>query len=223
MSTARCWVCGELRVRNGHMVHPYPDMPTARSRCSAVVYNEWLAVAGGWGGLSSVEVMNTDSKQWYAAPPTPTPWSGMGTAIVGDTCYFMGGNTGEALASTATTEAYSVSLPALISQLPSLDSRERGKQHQIWKEIPGLQTTCSTPLSIRGSLLAVGGMDRDRKAVTAIHLYQPDTGEWVKVGRLANSDCTCAMITDTEMLVAGGRDDNYDITSRCDIALINAP
>ena len=44
--------------------------------------------------LSSVEVMNTDSKQWYAGPPTPTPWSHMKTAIVGDTCYFMSGYTG---------------------------------------------------------------------------------------------------------------------------------
>ena len=66
----------------------YPDMPTARFQCSAVVC---LAVAGGVGDsverLSSVEVINTDSKQWYAAPPTPTPWRSMETAIniVGDT------------------------------------------------------------------------------------------------------------------------------------------
>ena len=211
---------GVWRAESKEWTHPYPDMPTARSDCSAVVYNEWLAVAGGWGGerLSSVEVMNTDSKQWYAAPPTPTPWSSMRTAIVGDTCYFMDSFIRKS------TVVYSVSLPALVSQLPSLDSRERGKQHQIWKVIPGLQTKCSTPLSIRGSLLAVGGMDRDGKAVTAIHLYQPDTGEWVKVGDLPTPrlHCTCAMITDTEMLVAGERD--YRHTSiRCYIALINAP
>ena len=209
------------RAESKEWTHPYPDMPTARSQCSAVVYNEWLAVAGGWDGerLSSVEVMNTDSKQWYAVPPIPTPWS-VRTAVVGDTCYFMGGYTGR-----FTTEAYSVSLPALISQLPSLDSRERGKQHQIWKVIPGLQTILSTPLSIRGSLLAVGGRDRDNKAVSAILLYQPDTGEWMKVGDLPTPryNCTCAMITDTEMLVAGGRGDRHHISCSCVIALINAP
>ena len=221
-------VLGVWRAESKEWTHPYPDMPTARSQRSAVVYNEWLAVAGGWRRdgmerLSSVEVMNTDSKQWYVAPPTPTPWSTMTTAIVGDTCYFMGGFTGGSI--DPGTVVYSVSLPALISQLPSLDSRERGKQHQIWKEIPGLQTTHSTPLSIRGSLLAVDGRDRDGNAVSAIHLYQPDTGEWVKVGDLPTPRywSTCAMITDTEMLVAGGSDDNYLITSSCDIALINAP
>ena len=214
-------VLGMWRAESKEWTHPYPDMPTARSSCSAVVYNEWLAVAGtGRERLSSVEVMNTDSKQWYAGPPTPTPWGSMRTAIVGDTCYFMGGITGGSI--VATTVVYSVSLPALISQLRSLDSRERGKQHQIWKEVPGLQTTLSTPLSIRGSLLAVGGLDRGSNAVSAILLYQPDTGEWVKVGDLPTPRCwsTCAMITDTEMLVAGGSDDR---NRNCDIALINAP
>jgi N-acetylneuraminic acid mutarotase len=57
--------------------------------------------------------------------------------------------------------------------------------------------------------------------VTAIHLYQPDTEEWVKVGDLPTprSHCTCAMITDREMLVAGGNDGARKL-SNVDIALI---
>ena len=217
-------VLGVWRAESKEWTHPYPDMPTARAQGSAAVYNEWLVVTGGVGygvgRLSSVEVMNTDSKQWYAAPPTPTPWSFMETAIVGDTCYFMGGLTGGSYG-TAANDVYSVSLPALISQLRSLDS---SKQHQIWKEIPGLRTICSTPLSIRGSLLAVGGRDRDDKVVSAIHLYQPDTGEWTKVGDLLTPryDCTCAMITDTEVLVAGGSEDHAYCLKDTDITLINA-
>ena len=87
-------------------------------------------------------------------------------------------------------------------------------------------TTCRphgpTPLSIRGSLLAVGGRDKDDKAVTAIHLYQPDTGEWVKVGDLPTPRyrCTCAMITDREILVAGGADGRHYLC-RSDIALVS--
>ena len=74
--------------------HPYPDMTTPRALCSAVMYKQYLVVAGGEGAdkdLSSVEVMNTDTKQWFAGPPTPTAWTSMKTAIVGDICYFMGG------------------------------------------------------------------------------------------------------------------------------------
>ena len=91
----RSKVVGVWDADNKQRTHPYPEMHTARSSCSAVVHNEWLVVAGGISAsgpmLSSVEVMNTNSKQWCAGPPTPIPWSYMKTATVGDECYFMGG------------------------------------------------------------------------------------------------------------------------------------
>ena len=197
--------------------HPYPKMPTARYACSAVVYNEWLVVVGGekvLSTLSSVEVMNTDTKQWFAGPPTPTPLSSMNTAIVRDTCYFMGGSDTSGCYVNA---IYSVSLPALLSQC-SLDLRSR--QNQVWKEII-MGTIRSTPLSIRGSLLAVGGLE-GQKTLTAIQLYQPDTGKWVNVGDLPSPrrSCTCTMITDREMIVVGGSTHNAHATSLMDIAVI---
>ena len=127
--------------------HPYPDMTTPRHSCSAVVYKQYLVVAGGWGAggrLSSVKVMNTDTKQWYTGPPTPTAWGSMKTAIVGDVCYFMGGSIGMYY----TNKVYSVSLPALVSQLNSDSS---AKDTQTWKELPQLPVTHAAPLSISGS------------------------------------------------------------------------
>ena len=184
--------------------HPYPDMTTPRNSCSAVVYNQYLVVAGGKAGvgLSSVEVMNTDIKQWYAGPPTPIGWRSMKTAIVGNMCYFMGG----IIMGINTNNVYSVSLPALISQLNSDSS---AKDTQTWKKLPQLPVTLAAPLSISGSLLAVGGWDKDFKAVSALHLYQPDAGWWVKVADMPTPRCntTCIMITDKELLVAGGYHD----------------
>ena len=194
-------VLGVWDADNKQWTHPYPEMHTARFLCSAVVHNEWLIVAGGWPALgarlSSVEVMNTNSKQWYAGPPTPMPLCSMKTATVGDECYFMGGYNDMGFNNTV----YSVSLSALTTGLNSSTSKA-----QIWKEISGLQTTRSAPLSISGSLLAFGGEGKDCKAVTAIHLYQPDTVKWVKVGDLPTprSHCTCAMITDRELLLVCG-------------------
>ena len=212
-------VVGVWDSDNKQWTHTYPEMHTARSLCSAVVHNEWLIVAGGWSPgvmLSSVEVMNTNSKQWYAGPPTPIPWHSMKTATVGDECYFMGGYRATV---TPTNIVYSESLSALMTGLNS--STRKG---QIWKEISGLQTTRFTPLSISGSLLAVGGRDKDSEAVTAIHCYQPDTGEWVKVGDLPTPrrDCTCAMITDSEMVVAGGRSER-DWLKKMDISSPTQP
>jgi hypothetical protein len=59
-------------------------------------------------------------------------------------------------------------------------------------------------------------MDKDGRAVTAIHLYQPNTEEWVKVGDLSTPryDCTCAMITDRELLVAGGNTFLFSYTTK---------
>ena len=214
----RSKVLGVWDTDNKQWTHPYPEMHTEHSSCSAVVHNEWLVVAGGWlssgGRLSSVEVMNINSKLWYAGPPTPLPWVAMKTATVGDECYFMGG---DIATKYYTNTVYSVCLSALTTGLNSTTS----KGQIMWKEISGLQTTCSTPLSISGSLLAVGGRDTYCKAVTAIHLYQPDTGEWVKVGDLPTPrwNCICVMIKDREMVVAGGMSGG-DRLQRMDIASI---
>ena len=200
-------------------IHPYPDMTTPRHSCSVVVYTQWLVVAGGNGDstLSSIEVMNIDIKQWYAGPLTPIAWAEMKTAIVGDTCYFMGGfieGTFE-----YTTKVYSVSLPALISQLNPDSS---AKDTQTWKELPQLPVNRAAPLSIRGSLLAVGGRDKDNKAVSALHLYQPDAGQWVKVADMPTQryDCTCTMTTDQELLVVGGHHVDWPRSANMDIAQI---
>ena len=196
---------GVWRTDSKKWTHPYPDMPTARSRASAVIYDKWLIVAGGWSGddtpLSTVEVMNIDTKQWYTGTPTPTAFTYMKTAIVGDLWYLMGGYDDN---DRATDKVYSVSLPVLISQVNSTQ-----RDPQIWKCISGLGLHFSAPLSISGSLLALGGKIMGKyEATTTIHHYQPETEEWVKVGDLPapRSKCTCTVINNGEVLVAGGEE-----------------
>ena len=210
-------VLGVWRADNKQWTHPYPS---ARSDCSAVVYSKWLVVAGGEAdrhALSTVEVMNTDTKQWYDGPPTPKPWHRMKTATVGKVCYFMGGC---CPIYKGTNMVYSMSLDALTTELDSNNASA-----EIWREMSRLQTTCSTPLSFSGSLLAVGGRDTDDEAVTAIHRYLPGTdtgtGQWVRVGDLPvpRFKCTCAIIT-SEMVVVGGYDNNSSF-DRMDIATVS--
>ena len=191
---------GVWRTDSKKWTHPYPNMPTVRASPSAVTYKEWLIVVGGY--LSSVDIMNINSRQWHTAAPAPTAWYDMNTAVVGDICYFMGGSI---VVDGKTDVVYSVSLPALISQVNSKHSAE--KDQQIWRSISGLGLCCSTPLSLNGSLLALGGQGmKDQRTVTAIHHYRPETGEWVKVGDLPSPRyfCTCVRMTNGEVLVAGG-------------------
>lgn len=217
-SSEVCKVLGVWRADSRDWAHPYPDMNTARSRSSLAVYKEWLIVAGGKSDtdavLSTVEVMNTDIMHWYIGPPMPTGWQNMKTAIVGETCYFMGGYTGQ-----NTDKVYGVSLIAIISHLHSKNTEESNTQ--IWKEISGLRITLSAPLSINDSLLSIGGRDKEGRAVTAIHVYQPDTWEWVKVGDLPSPcyDCTCVLIAENELLVAGGENGTFGYLKNTSIAL----
>ena len=213
---------GAWRPDSNKWTHFCPDMLTARNVCSAVGYKEWLVVAGGVGDdgncLTSVEILNTHTKQWpwSTGPSTPVAWCRMRTAIVDDICYFMGG----LISGSSLSTMYSVSLPALISQLGSREPIACQSNTQIWKKISGLHLTDSTPLSIGGSLFAVGGKGKDHKALSVIYLYQCDTGEWVKVGNLPTPryDCTCIMIAEKELLVAGGSGGGNDWLKRVDIA-----
>ena len=217
-SSVRSKVLGVWDGDEKQWTHPYPEMPTARSSCSVIVYNEWLVVAGGLtststGVASAVEVMNINSKTWYDGPQTCVPWYWMKTALVGDECFFMGGYTRiNAFSAVATTKVYCMSLLNLVSNLHS-DEREG----QLWNVIPGLQVAHSTPLSISGSLLTVGGRDKDHNAMTAIHLYQTGAGEWMKIGDLPTPrfNCTCTLLNpNREVLVAGGHDcDNVRLNS----------
>ena len=129
---------------------PFPAMPTPRYSPSATSYKHWLVVAGGTGGgsLSTVEVLDIDSKQWSTAPSTPIPWYKMKSTIIGDTWYLMGGQ--------PTTDVHSVSLEALVSHSASDSST-------TWNKIAPHKCTLSSPLSLEGSLLALGGWDPKKK------------------------------------------------------------
>lgn len=201
--------------------HPYPKMLQQRSGCSAIVYNEWLVVAGGWADkhpLSSVEVLNIERGQWYAGPPTPIPWYCMKTALVGDTGYFMGGT--DESGSSYTTNVYQVCIELLISQATSTPYN---KDRPLWNTIP-LEFTGISPLSFNGSLLIVGGLDEDCFSSNYIQLYQPDTEKkWEKVGYLKSPryNCSCIQITDSDVLVILGEENLRKQLPDMELAQIN--
>ncbi len=192
---------GVWRSADKEWVDLYPDMPTPRYCSSVVTYNEWLIVVGGVNNgecLSSVDVMNIDTKEWYSGPPALRDISYMKTATVGDMCYYMGGYVANRRCSK---DVYRVSLQALISQVKS-----RNIDPQIWKKISPLNVAASTPLSIGGCLLALGGELPGNGGVTSIQHYRPESDDWIQVGDLPSPlfNCTCAVINDGDVLVAGG-------------------
>ena len=176
---------------------PFPPMPTPRCRTSATSYKHWLVVAGGQRNdiLSTVEVLDIDNKQWSTAPSTPITWDKMMSTIIGDTWYLMGGRYDLA---TDTAYVHSVSLEALISHSAS----DRSK---IWNKTSPLNCYYSSPLSLGGSLLALGGWDTKKEcSVSTIQRYVLETDTWDLV-EVQNpvSCCTCIM-TAGRLHVFGG-------------------
>ena len=190
---------GVWQTDNNQWTCPFPPMPTPHYSPSATSYKHWLVVAGGCRYLnsfvSSVEVLNVDNNQWSTGPSIPTPRQSMKSTIIGDTWYLMGGYDASA------TGGYYVSLEALVSHSATDGSN-------IWRKLPSRNYSNSCPLNIEGSLLALGGRDREKQCgVSTIQCYVPETNTWVAAGELPLGvfDCTC-IVTSGKLYIIGGRD-----------------
>ncbi len=184
---------------------PYPDMPTARWAAAAVGYQHFLVVAGGFGRgsyLTTVEILNTSTNQWYYA--LQTPFTCYLLTLVGDTLYAIGGldSQQKPIDSQQVVKVVSISVSALVSHATRVPRPFR----PTWKVtcIPELQL--STTVSLHNSLLAVGGMETSNRPSSAICLYNPQTNRWTKLGDVpaALYKCSCAVLPSGELVVLGG-------------------
>ena len=197
---------------SGEWTHPYPPMNIARHSSTAVSFNNHIIVAGGnddkEGTSSSVEVLDVASRRWYIAQSLPNPRSYLKSTLIGNTLYLMGGYLmgGYDHTGWATKTVHHVDLNELIAK--ALSNLDTPTPWQILQEVP---LKFSAPLSIGRSLLAVGGRDDRANQSSSIHLYQPDTRRWVKVGDLptARCWCTCSVLPSGEVIVAGGQTKLY--------------
>ena len=194
---------GVWKTDSNQWTRPFPPMPTPRASPSATSYKHWLVVAGGYrkSSLSPVEVLDIHNKQWSTAPSTPIPWDRMKSTIIGDTWYLP--QVGRDI-----TDVYSVSLEALVSHSASDSSK-------LWNTITPLNCHVSSPLSLGGSLLVLGGRDIKKECpVSTIQRYVPETNTWVPAGELPHPlhSCTCIM-TAGRLHVFGGYSSDGKIAS----------
>ena len=187
---------------SGSWTNPYPPMNTARDSSTAVCCNKYIIVAGGWVDrgryTSSVEMLDIALLKWCIAESLPNPRSELKSTLIGNTLYLMGGwgDTG-----LPTKVVHKVDLNELITKAVSKQATPT-----LWQVISDTPLKHSAPLNVGSSLFAVGGQDDHYHLSSSIHLYQPDTRRWVKVGDLptARYNCTCSVLPSGEVIVAGG-------------------
>ena len=211
-------VTNKITVWDSHQwTYPYPPMSTPRHSPAVVTYIKWLVVAGGHNGihsLTTVEIMDATNIQWFTATPLPVGCCNMTSAIVAEECYFMGGFTGN---SHPNKQVFHLSIADITSQAASQSAITPVQ----WHTLPDTPLECSAALALHGSLLAVGGRHSLKNSSSAIHLYQPESGQWVKVGDLptARDSCSCTRLPSGEILVIGGY--NISFISRVDVASVD--
>ena len=194
---------------HGMWTHPYPPMPTRRYSPAVAAYNQWLVVAGGSGDyyndLAAVEVLDTDNQQWLSASSLPVECGHVTTAILQDELYLVGGTLNK----------------TLVANLPDIIHSSTSATTKPWRTLPAPPLERSAAITVHGALLAVGGCHGNEPS-TAIHVYQPVTNSWSKVGDLPcpRSHCACTLLPSGELLVAGGRDSNGNLTARVDVTVI---
>ena len=190
---------------------PLPPMPTARHSPAVASYDRWLVVAGGRKHklLTTVEVLDTASRQWLSTSTSPLPQTcrNMTAIIVNDELFLIGGS--------LTTNALVVSLPDITRSSATANTSAQWRTFAV----PPLES--SAAIAYCGSVLAIGGRHGNTSS-TAIHVYQPATNNWKKVGDLPSprDSCTSTLLPSGEILVAGGLDSNDELTSRVDAVVL---
>ena len=139
-----------------------PAMPTKRYKTAAVCSGRSLIVAGGSDGrnkLSTVEVLDTDTRQWSIASALTHPFYWATMSICGERLYMLGGNDQTV---SMTRSVLSCSVPELLQfcQPQPLAGKLRtapANQSTIWRRVadaPHYRSSCAT---LCGQLVAVGG------------------------------------------------------------------
>ena len=206
---------------SGQWTSHYPPMNTARYFSTAVSFNNYLIVAGGLGDrqvpISSVEVLDLVSRRWCIAESLPNPLYELKSTLIGNILYLMGERCHN---DYATTVVHKVDLNELIAKALSKQATPT-----LWQTIEDTPHYDFAPLNVGGSLLAVGGHDDGDNPSSSIHLLQPDTRRWVKVGDLptARYCCTCSLLPSGEVIVAGGQTGPYQFINTVDfLSITNA-
>ena len=189
----------------------FPPMPTKRQCTISVCIGTSLIVAGGLGervtSLTTVEVLNTKTDQWFSVTDLPHPVTSASAAVCGDRVYVVERNH---------QSVYTCSLSKLLNS--GLESRSRYlkdklplsiiSQANVWKQVadvPLLNTTC---VSLRDELLVVGGVDSEllNTASRVVHIYDSTTDSWRVISHMSTprSSCFAAVLPGDQLIVVGG-------------------
>ena len=160
-------------------VRHFPAMRNKRQSPAAVYVNNTLVVAGGDGDefVSTVEVLNTQTKQWFTAFSLPISMSRASAVLCRDHIYIAGVSV---IQPQDTASVFKCSRLELIASVQKF-------QTSVWEEIAFLPVFRTSLATINGHLLAIGGEDSEYLPTANIHQYNRTIDSWEVVGQMSTA------------------------------------
>ena len=192
-------------------------MPTARLLPMVMSYESRIVACGGTIldeahdiCVSTVEVYDGETEQWYRAEPLPLACIGMTSTIIEENCYLLGGFTDTDF-DHPTQLVLSATLSTLIDDAIQKQGFMNGSLNhtsaQIWQKLPDVPRYASTTTNIGSCLLALGGSDeRLVHKSGALHVYSPLTSSWLRIEDIPVEcfACTVAKLHSGDIVIIGG-------------------
>ena len=189
----------------GKWVTVFPPMPTKRSWPAVISAQNYLIVAGGQGVgevLSTVEVMDMNTLEWYTAASLPEPVYDMSATLCGGRLYLLGGLNKNF---NRTHAVFTCTLDSLIRSChPPSQTPPHTSEASVWQcvaDVPVRRSTCTT---LNGRVLAVGGRDSPDNLTAAVHMYNPDSDSWLVLGHMPTARLGCLVVGLRDCIIAVG-------------------
>ena len=186
----------------------FPPMPTKRKWLAVISAQNYLIAAGGLGVggfLSTVEVMNIATREWYTAASLPEPVSYMSATVCGGRLYLLGGY--------PTHAVFTCTLDSLLHSChPPSQTPPHTNEAGVWQRIADVPMEWSTCTTLNGRVLAVGGEDSHDTFTADVCMYNGDSNSWSLVGHMSTARYWSLVVGLRDCIIAvGGWDSSVEV------------
>jgi len=205
-----------ISFNGSEWVKIFPPMLTKRHWHTVMCMQKHLIVVAGEteGGdvLSTVEVMNTDTLEWYTAARLPEPAYLMSATVCGGRLYLLGawdknGN--------PTHAVFTCTLESLIRSChPPSQTPPHTSEASVWQRVADVPVVGSVCVTLNGKVLSISGRGSDGNPIAEVHMYNAKSDLWSLVGRMLTlrSDCLVLALHNRVIAVGGSTESGISST-----------